>query len=77
MPITQEVNSGPKDALNRLDKDSNGSLDEDEFLMALQLLGINLNEEIHVKLLHKYCQDESKLIHFPHFKKAWLVLGRS
>ena len=64
----------PRDAFNLFDKDSTGSLDEDEFRYVLEYLGIDIDDETHDKIFRKYDKNDSGLIEYNEFKRAWLTL---
>jgi len=66
---------GPDDAFELFDKDRSASLDEDEFVFALEYLGYRFDledEDTIEKIFRKYDTDRSGSISRSEFREMWL-----
>lgn len=54
------------------DEDANGRLDEDEFYLVLDHLGVRVSEERLEQLFHRFDADRSGYIDYDEFLSVWL-----
>ena len=66
---------GPRDAFDLYDQDRSGTLDEDEFALALEYMKMPVNDGMLERLFAKYDADGSGSIEYPEFRTAWLGLA--
>ena len=64
----------PKDAFEMYDEDGSGTLDEDEFSLALEYLEMPVDDAKLEYLFHKADADGSGSVEYHEFKKVWLDL---
>ena len=66
---------GPRDAFDLYDQDRSGTLDEDEFALALEYMKMPGSDGALERLFAKYDADGSGSIEYGEFRTAWLGLA--
>jgi len=66
---------GPRDAFDLFDEDRSGSLDEDEFSLALEYMKLPVSDGKLEMLFAKYDTDGSGSVEYQEFRSAWLQLA--
>ncbi len=66
---------GPRDAFDLFDEDRSGTLDEDEFSLALEYMKMPVSDGKLEMLFAKYDADGSGSIEYSEFRQAWLGLA--
>jgi len=66
---------GPRDAFDLFDEDRSGSLDEDEFSLALEYMKMPVSDGKLEMLFAKYDADGSGSVEYKEFRTAWLQLA--
>jgi Ca2+-binding EF-hand superfamily protein len=66
---------GPRDAFDLFDEDRSGSLDEDEFSLALEYMKLPVSDGKLEMLFAKYDADGSGSVEYKEFRQAWLQLA--
>ena len=63
------------DAFQMFDADGDGEIDEDEFSLLLEYVGLEVSDEKSERLFRKFDKDRSGSIGYEEFKRVWLKVG--